>query len=662
MKLNKRKCRAFANPDLKFSQNNGVLHASQISYIVRTAIKIIDCHKTLILYIYPRKQVIQSDLQPYMTVFHSKDDFITLAKKEDGSTVWRTSAFNHLNSGWNFAKECAFYSVKDEQRISHYFNNSTDAGFEPLIKTQDAILARRCKERQIAKEKAVINRMAGIPALPRDLKSWIQKSIMPAYFFYNYRRGGKNVPGICSSCGWKIILSDVKQGNKHTCPHCKHGLIAKPRSRRGSDMCDRETCEVIQTTIDGKLVVRIIKVCCHYKNSDIPDIQIYENARQFIWTDSNSEIHTENYYYSHNSGLLTNWKHGNRPVYVQYYHYFEADTCGHLYTKNLPEALIATPWQYCPIDTFYNHFHEPMQVLPFLTAYLKHPRLEHLVKTGFYTLVSDFVYHYDSDCLDENQNRTHKILGIAAEDVSFLRKLDADLSTVKIFQSYTGLKGRQELLLWQTEHKVNRNILPILRQITAHKMTCYLDKQYSFLCLRRTRHGTVRYKEMQDLVTEYRDYLDMCEKMEYDMKNSFVLYPKDLQKSHDSVSRHLKHKTDAKIKREFIAVYKRIAGQFDFEKNGMKIVYPDTPDDVIAEGHALHHCVGRYTDRVANQECVILFLRQSSDPFKPYFTIEIQGKKVVQVRGMKNCAMTPEIQRFITAWEQQILSKPELAA
>lgn len=42
MKLNKRKCRAFANPDLKFSQNNGVLHASQISYIVRTAIKIID--------------------------------------------------------------------------------------------------------------------------------------------------------------------------------------------------------------------------------------------------------------------------------------------------------------------------------------------------------------------------------------------------------------------------------------------------------------------------------------------------------------------------------------------------------------------------------------------------------------------------------------------
>lgn len=319
MMLNKRKCRAFANPDLKFSQNNGMLHASQISYIVRTAIKIIDRHKTLILYIYPRKQAIQGNLQPYMTVFHSKDDFITLAKKEDGSTVWRTSAFNHLNSGWNFAKECAFYSVKDEQRISHYFNNSTDTGFEPLIKTQDAILAHRCKERQIAKEKAVINRMAGIPALPRDLKSWVQKSIMPAYFFYNYKRGGKNVPGICSSCGRKIILSDVKQGSKHTCPHCKHGLIAKNRSRRGSDMCDRETCEVIQTTIDGKLVVRIIKVCCHYKNSDIPDIQIYENARQFIWPESNGETHTANYYYSHNSGLLTNWHKGTRPVYVHHF-------------------------------------------------------------------------------------------------------------------------------------------------------------------------------------------------------------------------------------------------------------------------------------------------------------------------------------------------------
>lgn len=142
------------------------------------------------------------------------------------------------------------------------------------------------------------------------------------------------------------------------------------------------------------------------------------------------------------------------------------------------------------------------------------------------------------------------------------------------------------------------------------------------------------------------------------MKNSFVLYPKNLQQAHDQTAKHWKQESSAIIRREFIDVYKQIAGQLDFEKDGMEIVYPDTPDDVIAEGHALHHCVaiGGYIDRVANQECVILFLRQCSDLSKPYYTIEIRGQKITQVRGLKNCSMTPEVKGFIKAFEEQILS------
>ena len=88
----------------------------------------------------------------------------------------------------------------------------------------------------------------------------------------------------------------------------------------------------------------------------------------------------------------------------------------------------------------------------------------------------------------------------------------------------------------------------------------------------------------------------------------------------------------------------------------MKIVYPDTPDDVIKEGHALHHCVGGYVERAANKECVILFLRKSSDESKPFYTIEVQEQKAVQVRGTGNCSMTPEVEAFITDWEQRVLS------
>lgn len=160
---------------------------------------------------------------------------------------------------------------------------------------------------------------------------------------------------------------------------------------------------------------------------------------------------------------------------------------------------------------------------------------------------------------------------------------------------------------------------------------------------------------MQDLVSEYRDYLEICQKLKYDLKTSFILYTKDLQKSHDKAAHRLKHKADVKTKREFIAAYKDISEQLCFEKDGLKIICPSVPDDVISEGHALHHCVGIYIDRVARKECMILFVRKCCEETKPYYTVEIRGKEVIQVRGVGNCAATPEVQGFIDAFKQQVL-------
>ena len=652
--LNKRICRKFADPDLKMAWNNGLLHAEQVDYIIRTAIKIISHHKTLILYIYPRLQAVQGDFRPLWAVFQGKNDYITL---EDGSFKWRTAAFENLDNSWDFTRKCAFYSAKDEGRVIRYLKSDSGSGIKALTSFQYNILENRRRERRKNREKEIVSRMECIPALPRNLKNWIHKSVMPAYFFYDYKHGGMDVPGTCTSCGHEIRLSGVKQGNKGVCPHCKRELIMKPRSRRGSCMTDRDTCQVIQNVGNGELLIRIIKAWYTYAD-DIPKIQVYENARQFIRQDENDgKICVESYYYSYGSGILTDWKKGERPaLFSQWQYHFEADTCGHLYSKNLPNQLKGTAWEYCPIADFYNYFQKPMQALPFLRAFLNHPRMEHLAKVGFWNIVSNLAYCYHPDCLDETQNRTHQILKAAAEDVQFLKELEVDIPTLKIFHEYAGLKDRRQLLCWQLEQKVERNILPILKHITVHKFIRYMDSQFGFLRLRRTSHGTLRYKGMQDLVSEYRDYLDMCRKMGYDMKNSFVLFPKDLQKSHDKTAHRYKQRKDALVKRDFISVYQQLSGQLDFEKDGMKIVYPKTPDDVVKEGHALHHCVGSYTERVAEKECIILFLRKCSEEAKPFYTVEVRNRKAVQVRGIGNCDMTPEVKSFIAAWEQRVLS------
>ena len=240
--------------------------------------------------------------------------------------------------------------------------------------------------------------------------------------------------------------------------------------------------------------------------------------------------------------------------------------------------------------------------------------------------------------------------------------MDANLSVLETFQKYSYIKDRQNLLTWQLKHKVNRDILEILCYMTVHKFIRYMDKQYTFLQFRQTPQKTQRYRAMQDLVSEYRDYLEICSKLNYDLKNSFILYPKDLQKSHDKTAHRLKHKADAKVKREFIAVYREVAEQLYFERDGLKLICPSLPDDVIAEGHALHHCVGNYINRIARKECIILFVRKCCEIDKSYYTIELRGQKVVQVRGMGNCDMTPKVEKFINAWEQQVLCKQDIAA
>ena len=80
--LNKRKCRKFANPDLKMAWNNGLLHADQIDYIIRTAVKMIDRHKALVLYVYPRLQAVQGDFRPLWAVFQDNVDYIILKRPE----------------------------------------------------------------------------------------------------------------------------------------------------------------------------------------------------------------------------------------------------------------------------------------------------------------------------------------------------------------------------------------------------------------------------------------------------------------------------------------------------------------------------------------------------------------------------------------------------
>ena len=658
--LDKKALRKYAadNPAPAIPPGHGLLHAPQVGYIVRTAVKIISHRRTLVLYIYDRERAASGDSTPIWTMFQAGGDYITLARREDGSTDWRTAAFENLVCDYYFKEKCVFYSARDEERVCSFFRYHNHNGMAALARAQQAILEERARRREAREDRNTLARMKGIPALPGGLEDWARREVLPAYFIYGHARKGV-AKGVCSACGHEAVLSGVKYKVKAPCPHCGREMSMCPGGL-AKHIQDHETGVVIQR-VGNALAVRILKIGAGYQGR-APSVGIRENARQLIGLDPQGAVECRRYYLSHEGGR-SKWKEGIRPKWFGQRTY-EADTDGYLYCGNLPEALADTPWQYCPIVPFYRRDVGPMTVSMFLRAHIEHPRYEHLFKVGFYDLVCELIYHacehYPAPELDETQNRTHRLLGVGVEDVAFLRSRESGMEELQLLQTYyrTGVKDRQKLVLWQEEHRVTRDIGQILEHMTAHKFMRYIDTQFAAL---RADGGRGRYYNMQSAVSEYRDYLDMCAKLDYDMGNSFVLYPKNLREAHDRVARRVKIKADAQLRRDFKAAMQAISGRLDFEADGMKMVLPANADDLAAEGTTLHTCVASYADRVARKECVILFLRRCEDVSKPFYTVEIRNQKIIQVRGWDNCDPTPEVEAFMKRWERQVLRAPAAA-
>lgn len=667
MKLDKRICRQYARPDKAPDPNAGVFHVSSLTYIVCSAIKIINGHRTLVLYVYQRESVLAGNIQPMWTMFQCQDDYITLEQTPSGKTHWRVSSFDRLcnDNPYSSTHPYAFYTTKDIQRVLRFckaVSNCKD-GFSALKSLQSTIRESKNLQRQHTRERKIIERMQDVPPIPSHLKQWAHENILPAYFFYDYRKQAKCVIGFCTSCRKEVTLDRAKHNEKGVCPVCGREFTMKARGRRGH-ISDSEDYQVIQKVKNGGLLIRIFNTSYSYTvPDDTPRASHSECARIFVQRLPNGQVSEEPYYNSYWKGDLTPWKHGIRPSLHFSYYVRKDETCCKLYWKNLHKELFGTAWQYCPLEQFYRADQMPMQVIPFLRAHLTHPRLEHLVKVGFYDLVSDLVYGraYEIN-LDESEHRTHRILNVGAEDVAYLKEIRADAQKLSDFRMYyqQNVKDRQELHRWQMDRDITditHNILQLLPYMTAHKFMRYMDRQYDFLQHRLTPYKTQRYRTLAALLTEYCDYIRMCEKVKYDMKNDFVLFPKDIQKAHDRVSRQIKLKADAKLRRDFKIAYQRITNQLDFEQNGMRILYPASPDDIIAEGQALHHCVGGYVDRVAREECIILFLRQTSQLEKPFYTIEVRNQEVVQVRGDHNTEATNDVTVFMKQWEAAVLQQ-----
>ena len=167
---------------------------------------------------------------------------------------------------------------------------------------------------------------------------------------------------------------------------------------------------------------------------------------------------------------------------------------------------------------------------------------------------------------------------------------------------------------------------------------------------------------MSNLLADYRDYLHMCEQLQYDTKNSFVLFPRRLKMAHDQAVQALNDKHTAEQEKAIADSFEMLKRRYQFRGKKMMIVPPRTAKDLVDEGTALHHCVGQYVKKVAQNKCVILFVRKVSEPDKSLCTIEVRDGQVVQARCFGNQEPPAPITAFIEQWKRRVLYAADEAA
>lgn len=665
-KIDKRACRKFAMPELEFNLNEGVLHVESCPYIIRTAVRNIAGQRILVLYIYQRESILAGSIKPRWVMFHSRDDFATLSFREDAKATWQCSTLGSLDRIGGFDSKCAFYRQQDESRVARFCKCERGA-ISMLGYLQRLISYRKELERKWKKQRAIIDRMKYVPVLPRDLKGFIHREVMPQYIFYDYQR---KAPGhaYCTACRHEVRIAAAKHNTSGLCPRCKKKITFKCRGRRGR-IFDRETVQVLQKAEGNGLVLRIIKVYRSFADSDIPNhFEIWENARQFITLSSSGQCSVDAYYYHYKAGYdLTPWCNGYRPVFDRWKYNFTADMSGVLYQRNLSDTLKDTPWAYSQLEAF-SGIASFSGVATFLSAYIKRPKIEHLIKMKLYRLVSGIIYggySYSAlQAINFNGENMRAILGIDRPYFPLLRELNPSIDQLHLIRQLLQAdhKPSTEQIKWFIASKISNAdaAKELLAHMSVHKLQRYVEQQFApedEAALKR-----VDYYKMNTLITDYHDYLCMCKELQYDVKNSFILFPRELKAAHDSVAKTLKDKRTAEHEKAIAGSFDEWQKRYQYQGKELMMIPPHSAKEIVDEGAALHHCVRLYIKNVAEKKSVILFVRSVDEPDKSLCTVEVKDGQVTQARGFDNEEPPAQIAAFIEQWKQRVLYASDKAA
>ncbi len=310
--------------------------------------------------------------------------------------------------------------------------------------------------------------------------------------------------------------------------------------------------------------------------------------------------------------------------------------------------------------------------LMFMAYAAKYPAVEMLLKSGGEKIIEEII----------DNGKPHKsVINLEGKTAAEVFKTDGNEAAIiraamkdgkvalNVLQCWRRIKSiaRREKKKYKFEDAVELCgfSLPYHETLKFIQSTGFTPKKYINYI---NRQAEARRDCLNLTERTYRDYIKECEELNYDLRDAQIRKPADLYNAHGRTSellqavreeraRILEEKTrmEAREKLEkYLKRRKKLCKKYEYTDEKYTVIVPGGAEDIANEGRYLHHCVGGYAQRHIEGKTVILFMRDARFPNIPLYTIEMDGDRLVQIRGDRNSDPVPEAKEFVSKWLKRV--------
>lgn len=441
-----------------------------------------------------------------------------------------------------------------------------------------------------------------------------------------------------------------KHGDKIICPNCKSECIVRYSGLGHSKLKDHAYFVYYEKSrLNPKMIVaRCISASRNYSKG-------YKNIK----TGLSTEVYYTFEYKKMGKMIKTIYSSWRDPGHLGFSRTVYSMDNHHPYTyftysrESIKEAVKGTPFAWSGWESY-----DYKDMTEYFDLFARYPVIEYLNKLGHKAIVTEKLetrsiahgaINWHGKSIESIFRLTKEEYGIIKQQKIKITSKFLNINKINRDRNLGLIIPEIEIL---SEHIISDDeIVNILKTFTQDMS---FREAFKYCCKQAKKCPSYHY--FYNIASDWRDYIAECKKLNIDTTEMQTRFPNDLHKAHQNTTAQIRYAADKALTEKIIARLPKLS-RF-YVKSDKFIIRPaESAFEIVDEGKVLNHCVGRYAEAHAEGRTCILFIRKAEEPDKPFYTVEVNEGKIIQVRGLKNCSVNDEaLLEFLEVFKRKALS------